>query len=309
MTAQPDYISSLPVICVGNFTAGGTGKTPLTIHIAARLKVLGARPAILTRGYGGTVSGPYDVTPETDKAERVGDEPLLLANAAPTVVCRDRVMGAKHIERTNATAIIMDDGMQNPTLGKNLTIAVIDGARGLGNGWAIPSGPLRVSLRRQFEHVDAILINGESSEQTREKLASMRISVPVINGTLAPATNKIELSKRAVVAFSGIGNPSRFHKTLEDCGAQIRDRFDFPDHHAFTDPEAEKILFAAKREEAVIVTTEKDRVRLLGAKQQSARLKLLERSLALPVAFRFQGSDAARLDAMLDMVLRQHGAG
>lgn len=305
LAAKPDYISLIPVICIGNFTAGGTGKTPLAIDIATRLKNHGARPTILTRGYGGTVSGPYDVDPDSDTAGRVGDEPLLLARAAPTVVCRDRIMGAKHIERTDATVIIMDDGMQNPKLAKTLSIAVVDGTRGFGNAWTIPSGPLRAPIEQQALIADAIVVNGELSAKARSRIAAANFSIPIMTGNLKPATKTIDLAERPIVAFCGIGNPSRFHKTLEDCRSQIRESFEFPDHHAFNDNDAEKIIATAKREDAIIVTTEKDRVRLISAKEGTALQRLFDTCLALPVAFEFKGNDSARLDAMLDMVLRQ----
>src|SRR6476661_643641 len=161
------YRSRLPVICIGNFTSGGTGKTPLAIHLCERLKAAGHEPAVLTRGYGGRLSGPYWVNAASDVARDVGDEALLLARAAPTLVARDRRAGAHAIEMGPhpVTVIVMDDGLQNPGLAKDLTIAVVDGGRGLGNGLTMPAGPLRAPLPFQLELTDAIVVN-ESSAAT-----------------------------------------------------------------------------------------------------------------------------------------------
>lgn len=306
LARTPTYVPSLPVLCVGNFTAGGTGKTPLALDLARRLQALGERPAFLTRGYGGNVSGPYDVDADRDTAERTGDEPLLLARVAPTVVCRDRVLGAKHIERTDATIIVMDDGMQNPALAKSLTIAVIDGSRGIGNGWTLPSGPLRAPFTQQQELADAVVVNGGNVRQVQAELNDY--AGPMLSGRLCPSAENLDLSGTAVVAFTGIGNPSRFSQTLAECGADVRDTLAFPDHHAFSDSDAEKILACAKRENATIVTTEKDVVRLRGMPPGSARDRLLERCCALAVRFRFLDADRARFDALLDMFVRQNCA-
>ncbi|MGE0857147.1 MAG: tetraacyldisaccharide 4'-kinase, partial [Hyphomicrobiaceae bacterium] len=158
--AQP-YRSRLPVICIGNFTAGGTGKTPLTLHVARHLVHLGEQPAILTRGYGGKVSGAHWIDADRDRADVTGDEPLLLARAAPTLISRDRRAGAIAIEASgrDVSVIVMDDGLQNPALTKDLTIAIVDGTRGVGNGLVIPAGPLRAPLDRQLALADAILVN------------------------------------------------------------------------------------------------------------------------------------------------------
>ncbi len=161
LTKRTPYRSRLPVICVGNFTAGGTGKTPLTLHIARLLAASGEHPAILTRGYGVKRAGPYWIDDMSELAEDVGDEPLLLARVAPTLVAHDRRAGAVAIETSgrNISVIVMDDGLQNPALAKDLTIAIVDAVRGIGNGEVIPSGPLRAPLDVQLAITDAILVN------------------------------------------------------------------------------------------------------------------------------------------------------
>ncbi|MGI9405237.1 MAG: tetraacyldisaccharide 4'-kinase [Hyphomicrobiaceae bacterium] len=297
------YEAGLPVICIGNFTAGGTGKTPLAIEIAKRLKAKGFRPFILTRGYGGTITGPYDVNPDRDVAARVGDEPLLLARVAPVVVARDRAMGARHIERMGADVIIMDDGMQNPSLAKTLTIAVVDGTRGLGNGWTMPSGPARAPLADQVPLADAVVVNGNGS-CTQDSIPN-GFAGAVLYGKLSPAPAAASLADKNVVAFSGIGNPSRFHETLAGCGATLVAQHSFADHHTFTDIDARKIIASAATGDTTIVTTEKDLVRLPHTPEANPRTELRKRSYALPVEFRFQDSDSGRLDALLEMALGQ----
>ena len=159
-TGKPHRVG-LPVVCVGNFTAGGTGKTPLALYLARALADRGERPAFLTRGYGGRLRGPHVVDTALDTAADVGDEPLLLARQALTVVARDRAKGAALIAGLSGlappTAIVMDDGLQNPGLAKDLSIAVVDARRGLGNGRVIPAGPLRAPLAAQLRIVDAIV--------------------------------------------------------------------------------------------------------------------------------------------------------
>ena len=157
--AKP-YHSKLPVICVGNFTMGGAGKTPVALKLAALLRERGIRPGFLTRGYGGSERGPYLVSAASDGAARVGDEPLLLAEAAPTVVSRDRPAGARLLETLAVNAIVMDDGFQNPSLAKDFSLIVIDAGAGLGSGRVFPLGPLRAPLAFQAGMADAILLLG-----------------------------------------------------------------------------------------------------------------------------------------------------
>jgi tetraacyldisaccharide 4'-kinase len=160
--AEP-YCSRLPVICIGNFTAGGGGKTPMAIAVAALLKELGQKPAFLTRGYGGTIEGPAFVE-KGQSAEQVGDEPLLLAEIAPTMVAADRAAGAKAIEASEASVIVMDDGFQNPSLVKDLSLVVVDSESGIGNGLIMPAGPLRAPLDAQIARADALVVIGACAQ-------------------------------------------------------------------------------------------------------------------------------------------------
>ncbi|MEL7544349.1 MAG: tetraacyldisaccharide 4'-kinase [Pseudomonadota bacterium] len=298
MARNPTYAPSIPVICVGNFTAGGTGKTPLCLALAEMLQAGGHRVAFLSRGYGGKVAGPYDVDPARDTAARVGDEPLLLARQAPTTIARDRAVGAKQIERTGADVIIMDDGLQNPTLAKSLTFAVVDGARGLGNGLSIPAGPLRASLESQLAHVDAIVMNGPL--ETALLPTGSKI---LLQGEMRPAPDALALTDLSLIGFAGIGNPSRFATTLRQMGVNLTDMRAFPDHHPYSEVDAERLLEAARQSGAQLVTTRKDWVRLAGMPAQSARAQLHGAAIPFDVTFQFADGDARRIAAMLDLAV------
>ena len=317
---QP-YRSRLPVICVGNFTAGGTGKTPLTLHLAGRLIAMGERPAILTRGYGGHVKGPHWVAARVDKARDVGDEPLLLARSVPTLISRDRRAGAIAIETapSDYSVIIMDDGLQNPALAKDLTIAVVDARRGLGNGHVIPAGPLRAPLDVQLPLTDAIILNGPASsgtsasvaetasvapvpgsdDLTSARLASLRREFPgpVLAAHAEAAGDLTWIGMQPVIAFAGIANPDRFFRLVEHCGGHIAGRRTFKDHHAFTDEDARGLLDAAAAAGAQLVTTEKDHVRLSGLGDTLEELARMARTL--PIRLVIEDADAQRADALL----------
>jgi tetraacyldisaccharide 4'-kinase len=290
------YTSPIPVICVGNFTAGGTGKTPLTLLIARHLGAIGQRPAILTRGYGGSIRGPHLVDPATDTVAKVGDEPLLLARAAPTLVSADRVAGASFFEAMAdpPTVIVMDDGLQNPSLAKMLRIAVVDARRGIGNSRVIPAGPLRAPIADQLAIADAIVVNagpvanpaaGSGSSQVPgaspwpdaqpEIVASFRAAgfrKPILVVGVVPRTDLQGLGRSPVLAFAGIANPQRFFETLRLGGIEIAETVTYKDHHVFDAGDAEHLLHRAEALHARIVTTEKDHVRLLSYDDQRAEL-------------------------------------
>jgi len=328
MARAPEYVSALPVICVGNFTAGGAGKTPATAMIVARLIAMGRRPAILTRGYGGRTAGPHWVDADRvnadwviadrvdadwlietqDTAETVGDEPILHARRAPTLVARDRVAGARAIEANGrCDVIVMDDGLQNPALGKTLSIAVVDGARGFGNGRVIPAGPLRAPLDWQLRHVDAVLFNGAPSPETiaaldratatgGETRASGQQPARLFGRLEPDATIAARISGRRVVAFAGIGHPARYFETVRSLGADIAEAIPFPDHHPYTATDAARLQAAAARYGADLVTTEKDHVRLVG---QPALAELAAAAIPIPVEMMLDPASIAALDQML----------
>ena len=303
--ARP-YTSRLPVLCVGNFTAGGTGKTPLALRLAQLLRDLDEAPAFLSRGYGGRVRGPHLVDPERDQFTTTGDEPLLLARSAPTVVARDRVAGAQAIENlaSSPTAIIMDDGLQNPALAKTLRLALIDGRRGIGNGEVIPSGPLRAPLALQLRLVDTVIVNGGPHGPTGKPpdaafatalatLSDAGFSGPILKCWTQPQLDAAVRPKNPVIAYAGIANPDRFFDTLKACDIEVVRALPFKDHYAFTGGDAEYLLRLSDRLDASLITTEKDLVRL--ASWGDARRELGARSLALPIRTTFDAADQERL--------------
>jgi tetraacyldisaccharide 4'-kinase len=297
------YRSRLPVVCVGNFTAGGTGKTPLAIELCARLKAAGHEPVALTRGYGGRLPGPYWVSAETDVARDVGDEALLLARAAPTLVCRDRQAGARAIESGPhpATVIVMDDGLQNPGLAKDLTLAVVGGNRGLGNGLVMPAGPLRAPLGFQLELTDAIVVNGGGPDAAVAEWLRHRFAGPVLRSSAVPAESADWLKGARVVAWAGIGAPERFFSMLRDLGADVAETRAFRDHQWLGEDDAKDLLELAERHSAALVTTEKDMARLAGSTSLAAGLAAACRVLRIRLSL--AETDAERLASLLDSAL------
>lgn len=275
------YRSKLPVICAGNFTVGGAGKTPLALALARILQDLGHHPAFLTRGYGGRLSGPHHVDAQRDSAYEVGDEALLLARCAPTILSRDRPAGAQAIEALCADIIIMDDGFQNPSLVKDLSFIAIDAAIGIGNARIFPAGPLRAPLHFQIKKASAAVIIGKNGKPA----AFTNGEIPIIEAELKPAGDIEWLKGQQIFAFSGIGRPQKFFETLRETSAEIIAETAFPDHHIFTEDEARDLIHSAKSSDALLVTTEKDWVRIPPTPGPLAELKTLTR--AMPVALNF----------------------
>lgn len=280
--------AALPVICIGNFTAGGAGKTPTALALAALLRAMGETPAFLTRGHGGRARGPLVVDPARHDHVAVGDEPLLLARAAATIVSPDRPAGAALAAASGASVVVMDDGLQNPSLRKDLAVAVVDGESGVGNGLCLPAGPLRAPRAAQWPRVDALVLMGRGDAGARLADEARARGLPVFRARLAPDRDASErLDGARVLAFAGIGRPEKFFRTLEDCGATLVERVALPDHHAYRPGEAQALLAHARAKGLVPVTTEKD----------AARLGPLDGLVALPVAARFE--DAEGLSALI----------
>ena len=304
----PRYRSKLPVLCVGNFTAGGTGKTPLSITLADIVHGLGYEPVFLTRGYGGSAVGPLLVDPHHPTAAETGDEPLLLARAAPTMVARDRVAGVLAIEKkfSSRAVVIMDDGLQNPALAKSFSIAVVDVRRRFGNRACLPGGPLRAPLDAQVSRVDAILLNGEASEAAertvRGEIGAIYDGL-VLRSHVAPAGDLKWLNGANVLAFAGIANPSRFFDLLEAQGARIAAHRKYPDHHTFTDADAADLIKTADALGARLVTTEKDFVRLYG--MTGKRGELRDVTMTIPVTMNFSDGDHAVLENRIRAVIEK----
>ena len=288
--------AGVPVICIGNLTAGGAGKTPTALSLAKSLLARGLKPYYLTRGYGGSNAGPVLVT-AGHTAKDVGDEALLLARLAPTVVARDRAAGAQTARANGATAIIMDDGFQNASLGKDFSLVVVDGQRGIGNGWVIPSGPLRASLNVQLARADAMLVVGAVANPTRDVIAAAKArGIPVLTGSLKSDTPAMaELRGKKILAYAGIGMPEKFFATLATAGALVRHTRAFPDHHQFSKSEANELLQTAGREQLTLVTTEKDIARMRG---DPALMALATSTVVLPVTMTFDDEAAWRHDVV-----------
>jgi tetraacyldisaccharide 4'-kinase len=302
------YQSAIPVICVGNFTAGGTGKTPLALHLAGELARIGAKPAFLSRGYGGRIAGPHWVSPAQDSAQDVGDEPLLLARAGPTLIARNRADGARAIAACGAGygTIVMDDGLQNGSLAKCLAIAVVDARRGVGNGCVIPAGPLRAPLAFQLNLIDAVVVNRAEGAGAGE--ASIvgwlrdQFTGPVISATTEPQGDTSWLQGADVVAFCGIGAPERFFDLLERLGARVVARRAFRDHYVLSEREARDLLATAHACGAILVTTEKDHVRL-AATGRGAQAALRAQSRVLAIRLALQSRDRIRLAGLIEASL------
>jgi tetraacyldisaccharide 4'-kinase len=299
-TRAKPYRAHLPVVCVGNLTAGGTGKTPLALHLCGHLQAAGLRPAVLTRGYRGSHAGPHWVA-EGDGADAVGDEALLLARAAPTLVSRDRAAGARALEAGAAfDVIVMDDGLQNPQLAKDLTLAVVDGTRGLGNGRVMPAGPLRAPLGFQLGLVDAVVVNARApgaGDAVADWLRG-RFDGPILRCATVVAGDAAWFNGRRVVAWAGIAAPQRFFAMLRSLGAEVVETIAFGDHQRLTEVDAQRLLALAERRGATLVSTEKDLARLTGAAGSLAALAAATR--VLPITLHFAAPDAERLAALMD---------
>ena len=280
--------AGVPVLCVGNFTLGGAGKTPAVMMLAKMLQIAGEQPACLSRGYGGSNSGAKLVDAKSDGAAQVGDEALLLARVAPTVVARDRVEGAQTARAAGASVIIMDDGLQNSSLVKDFTLAVVDGRRGIGNACVFPAGPLRAPLDAQLARCNALLIIGEASGAD-DVVAAAGI-LPVFHGQLVPdASTVAALKGKNNLAFAGIGDPQKFFATLTQAGIAVTQRKAFGDHHRFTAEEARQLTTQAEQGGLTLVTTEKDYARMTG---EPALAALAARAQALPVMLVVDEMDA-----------------
>lgn len=287
--------AAVPVICVGNVTLGGAGKTPAAICVAKLLRAKGLNPAFLTRGYGGRLHGPVQVDPSVHQFPEVGDEALLLARCGPTVVARDRPRGAQLAVALGADIVVMDDGLQNPSLRKDLTVSVFDGATGIGNGLTFPAGPLRAPIQAQWPLIGAVLIVGEGAPGDTIAADANSRGLRAFSGSLvADPRTAAELEGERVLAFAGIGRPDKFFDTLRCCGAQVVKTRSFADHHTFTRSEAQQLRAEAASAGLRLVTTEKDQVRLAALGREAPGLRDVS---VLPV--RLEVAEAEAFSAFL----------
>ena len=279
--AQAGARAAVPVICVGNPTLGGTGKTPLVLTLARSLMTSGETPVLLSRGYGGRYAGPLRVDPARHSAADVGDEPLLLARCAPTVVARDRVAGAQAALAAGASVIVMDDGFQNPSLQKIFSVLVVDARRGIGNGKVFPAGPLRAPLRAQLARADALVVVGSANAADGVVEQARGRGVPVFAASLQPDVAAVAaLAGARVLAFAGIGDPAKLFASLAAAGIAVAGSRGFPDHHRYTRAQARALCEDADRDGLQLVTTEKDLARMQG---DASVAMLAGRARAFPV--------------------------
>lgn len=284
--ARPGWRAPVPVICCGNVTVGGAGKTTVALDLGRRLRARGVAAHFLTRGYGGQERGPLRVDPERHAARRVGDEALLLAHAAPTWVAADRAAGARAAVTGGAQAVLMDDGLQNPGLTKDLSLLVVDGTSGFGNARVLPAGPLREPIAAGAARCRAAVLIGEDSSGAARLLPR---TLPVLRARLVPKPDARTLSGHSVFGFAGIARPEKFRATLRDLGAGIVGFAAFPDHHPYTPLDLERILESAHRHRAIPVTTAKD----------AARLTPDVRALITVVDIDLEWDDASAVEALL----------
>jgi tetraacyldisaccharide 4'-kinase len=303
----PEAVAPVPVICVGNFTVGGAGKTPTAIALARLALAHGLRPGLLVRGYGGSEKGPLMVDAKGHTAAQVGDEALLLAAAAPTVVSASRPAGAARLVAEGCDLIVMDDGFQNPSLAKDLSLLVVDAGIGFGNGLMLPAGPLRAPVQTQVARAGGLVILGDGPNAEPMVRLAARAGKPAIRGRLA-AQRPAFWRNRPILAYAGIGRPEKFFATLAECDAPVRAQVPFPDHHVYTIADADYLLRRAEREELRLVTTAKDLARLRGAEGLMGTLR--DKSEAFDVVLDFENPDQVvrMIEATVTRVLvRQEG--
>lgn len=280
----------LPVLCIGNFTLGGAGKTPVTIAFAQAAEKMGLKPGIVSRGYGGSVRGQHMVDIAHDRARDVGDEPLLLARHARVVVSKDRYAASLALQETGCDIILMDDGFQSRRLYPDYALLVVDATRSFGNGKIFPAGPLRAPVSTQLAYTDGVLIIGHGENDDSVVRCAARAAKPVYRAVLKPLADK-QVRGRQFLAFAGIGNPHKFFSSIKEMGGIIKQQRIFADHHFFNEYDIKDIVESAKAHKLSLATTAKDYVRLKTDRQDSK----LEKLTVFDVDVTFEKTDLCRI--------------
>ncbi|MCO6389681.1 tetraacyldisaccharide 4'-kinase [Aliihoeflea aestuarii] len=288
----------IPVLCVGNLTVGGTGKTPVAIAFAKAAKTMSLKPGFLSRGHGGSVSGAHLVNLHHDGARYVGDEPMLLAAHAPTAVSAKRAEGVKLLLGEGCDFVIMDDGFQSAQIHIDYALIVIDAERGIGNGHTIPGGPMRASLVDQMRHASALLEMGTGDASATVIRHAARAGRAVYRAHMRPLANE-NLRGRRCLAFAGIGNPQKFHRTLVELGGEVAMARNFPDHHFYSADEARDLMALAEKNDLVLVTTTKDAIRLTHGSHDLEALHERTETVEIDVVFEVATTPAAIIEETL----------
>lgn len=291
---------SVPVLCVGNLTAGGAGKTPMVAALMQRLTARGVIVHVVSRGFGGATRGPHRVDMARHEAGEVGDEPLMLAALGTVWVSRDRAAGVRAAAAEGAEIVLLDDGLQNPHLAKDAAIVMVDAVDGFGNGRLIPAGPLREPIRRGLARADLVVLVGSAPDRQKAIARWPELErAPVLGAERQPLQTGLPLAGEKVIAFAGIARPEKFFDTLREMGADVQATHAFPDHHRYRPRLFRRLLTEARSSDAMLVTTEKDAVRLPPEMRREV----------VTVQIRLEPEDWAPLDALLDSLLAGEPSG
>ena len=286
--------AGVPVVCVGNLTVGGAGKTPMVAALMARLAGQGVAVHVVSRGYGGLTRGPFRVAPERHDFRDVGDEPLMLAALGTVWVSRDRAAGVRAAEAEGAALVLLDDGLQNPHVAKDRAILMVDAVQGFGNGRLVPAGPLREPVQRGLVRADLVVLVGPAEARASAPARWPALArARVVGAELRPLETGLAVAGEPVVAFAGIARPEKFFETVRGMGARLVATRAFPDHHAYRPAMLRRLVAEARQAGAMLLTTEKDAVRLPPA----------FRAEVMTVQVRLEPEDWAPIDALVREVL------